>query len=171
MQTSVHDQGPHPHRHAAVRFWLFGEISPRDLQLVAPQLVLVVDLVGSQQHFPPGLGWGGIAQTAQSSSFSRAWRPARLAGGGSSCAPQRLPALPPSRRAKCSQKTRNEPAAAELWPTNSLLRRKLSAHPDHHCVSSEDVQGTEVYGAGGKNIGEIDHLISTRCQVAWPMPS
>ena len=29
----------------------------------------------------------------------------------------------------------------------------------HQCISSEDIQGTEVYGAGGKNIGEIDHLI------------
>jgi sporulation protein YlmC with PRC-barrel domain len=32
-------------------------------------------------------------------------------------------------------------------------------HPDHECISSEDVQGTEVYGPAGKHIGEIDHLI------------
>jgi hypothetical protein len=36
---------------------------------------------------------------------------------------------------------------------------RSTAHPDHQCISSEDIQGTEVYGAGGKNIGEIDHLI------------
>jgi sporulation protein YlmC with PRC-barrel domain len=32
-------------------------------------------------------------------------------------------------------------------------------HPAHHLISSEDVQGTEVYGPDGKNIGKIDHLI------------
>ena len=36
---------------------------------------------------------------------------------------------------------------------------RATAHPDRQCISSEDIQGTEVYGAGGKNIGEIDHLI------------
>jgi sporulation protein YlmC with PRC-barrel domain len=36
---------------------------------------------------------------------------------------------------------------------------RATAHPDHQCISSEDIQGTEVYGADGKNIGEIDHLI------------
>jgi sporulation protein YlmC with PRC-barrel domain len=36
---------------------------------------------------------------------------------------------------------------------------RSTAHPDHQCISSEDIQGTEVYGTGGKNIGEIDHLI------------
>jgi hypothetical protein len=36
---------------------------------------------------------------------------------------------------------------------------RSTAHPDHQCISSEDIQGTEVCGAGGKNIGEIDHLI------------
>jgi sporulation protein YlmC with PRC-barrel domain len=34
-----------------------------------------------------------------------------------------------------------------------------TAHPNHQCVSSEDIHGTEVYGADGKNVGEIDHLI------------
>jgi sporulation protein YlmC with PRC-barrel domain len=29
----------------------------------------------------------------------------------------------------------------------------------HQCVSSNDVQGTEVYGADGAHIGEIDHLV------------
>jgi sporulation protein YlmC with PRC-barrel domain len=32
-------------------------------------------------------------------------------------------------------------------------------HPNHRLISSEDVEGTEVYDASGKNIGEIDHLI------------
>src|SRR6476660_2134756 len=36
---------------------------------------------------------------------------------------------------------------------------RASAHPDHRCISSEDIQGTQVYGADRKNIGEIDHLI------------
>src|SRR5438105_14957411 len=36
---------------------------------------------------------------------------------------------------------------------------RATAHPDHQCISSEDVQGTKVYGRDGKNIGEIDHLI------------
>jgi hypothetical protein len=36
---------------------------------------------------------------------------------------------------------------------------RASAHPDHRCISSEDIHGTQVYGADRKNIGEIDHLI------------
>jgi sporulation protein YlmC with PRC-barrel domain len=36
---------------------------------------------------------------------------------------------------------------------------RATAHPNHNFISSEDVQGTEVYGPGGKKVGEIDHLI------------
>ena len=36
---------------------------------------------------------------------------------------------------------------------------QATAHPDHRLISSEDVQGTEVYGIGDKAIGEIDHLL------------
>jgi sporulation protein YlmC with PRC-barrel domain len=36
---------------------------------------------------------------------------------------------------------------------------RATAHPNHRCISSNDVQGTEVYGADGKHIGEVDHLI------------
>jgi sporulation protein YlmC with PRC-barrel domain len=59
---------------------------------------------------------------------------------------------------------RNDPVAAELSRQNSLVKgdetmARATAHPDHQCISSEDIQGTEVYGADGKNIGEIDHLI------------
>ena len=36
---------------------------------------------------------------------------------------------------------------------------KATAHPDHRVISSEDVQGTTVYGAGDKAVGEIDHLL------------
>jgi hypothetical protein len=36
---------------------------------------------------------------------------------------------------------------------------RATAHPDHRCISSEDIHGTTVYGAVGSNIGEIDHLI------------
>ena len=33
-------------------------------------------------------------------------------------------------------------------------------HPNHQLISSEDVEGTEVYDPSGKNIGEVDHLMS-----------
>ena len=36
---------------------------------------------------------------------------------------------------------------------------RSTVHPNHHLISSEDVEGTEVYGLDGKNIGEIDHLM------------
>ena len=36
---------------------------------------------------------------------------------------------------------------------------RATAHPDHQCISSEDIHGTEVYGADEKHLGEIDHLI------------
>jgi hypothetical protein len=37
---------------------------------------------------------------------------------------------------------------------------KATAHPDHRLISSEDVEGTNVYGlAGDTAIGEIDHLL------------
>ena len=36
---------------------------------------------------------------------------------------------------------------------------KATAHPDHRLISSEDVQDTDVYGAGDKSIGQIDHLL------------
>jgi sporulation protein YlmC with PRC-barrel domain len=34
-----------------------------------------------------------------------------------------------------------------------------TAHPNHALISSEDVQGTEVYDLSGNHIGEIDHLM------------
>jgi sporulation protein YlmC with PRC-barrel domain len=36
---------------------------------------------------------------------------------------------------------------------------RATAHPDHHLVSSEDVEGTNVYSVDGKKIGAIDHLM------------
>jgi PRC-barrel domain len=36
---------------------------------------------------------------------------------------------------------------------------KATAHPDRRLISSEDVEGTEVYGAGDEVVGEIDHLL------------
>jgi hypothetical protein len=36
---------------------------------------------------------------------------------------------------------------------------KATAHPDRRLISSEDVEGTEVYGMGDEVIGEIDHLL------------
>jgi hypothetical protein len=32
-------------------------------------------------------------------------------------------------------------------------------HPNHNLISSEDVEGTEVYDGAGTNIGEVDHLM------------
>ena len=37
---------------------------------------------------------------------------------------------------------------------------KATVHPDRRLISSEDVQGTNVYGIGDDVIGEIDHLLS-----------
>ncbi len=34
-----------------------------------------------------------------------------------------------------------------------------TVHPDHLLISSEDVEGTNVYGMKGEKIGEIDHLM------------
>ena len=36
---------------------------------------------------------------------------------------------------------------------------QATAHPNHQLISSEDVEGTEVYDAGGTHVGEIDHLM------------
>ena len=36
---------------------------------------------------------------------------------------------------------------------------KATAHPDRRLISSEDVEGTEVYGFGDEVVGEIDHLL------------
>ncbi len=36
---------------------------------------------------------------------------------------------------------------------------RATAHPDHRLISSEDVHGTDVLGAGDDVIGEIDHLL------------
>jgi hypothetical protein len=36
---------------------------------------------------------------------------------------------------------------------------KSTVHPDRSMISSEDVEGTEVYGTGDENVGEIDHLM------------
>jgi sporulation protein YlmC with PRC-barrel domain len=36
---------------------------------------------------------------------------------------------------------------------------KATVHPNHQLISSEDVEGTNVYGIDGKKIGEVDHLL------------
>ena len=36
---------------------------------------------------------------------------------------------------------------------------KATTHPNHQLISSEDVEGTEVYGPDSKNMGQIDHLM------------
>lgn len=35
----------------------------------------------------------------------------------------------------------------------------VTQHPNHQLISSEDVNGTEVYDPAGKHIGEVDHLM------------
>jgi sporulation protein YlmC with PRC-barrel domain len=35
----------------------------------------------------------------------------------------------------------------------------VTQHPNHQLISSEDVEGTEVYDMAGKHIGEVDHLM------------
>src|SRR5262245_3157556 len=62
---------------------------------------------------------------------------ARRLGAEHRC-PARIPSPPPSKEDKMGRAT---------------------AHPDHQCISSNDVQGTEVYGADRKHIGEVDHMI------------
>jgi hypothetical protein len=34
-----------------------------------------------------------------------------------------------------------------------------TVHPNHQLISSEDVEGTNVYGPGDSKVGEIDHLM------------
>ncbi len=34
-----------------------------------------------------------------------------------------------------------------------------TVHPNHQLISSEDVEGTVVYGLGREKVGEIDHLM------------
>jgi hypothetical protein len=36
---------------------------------------------------------------------------------------------------------------------------KATTHPNHQLISSEDVEGTEVYVPNRENIGQIDHLM------------
>src|SRR4051794_9950093 len=50
---------------------------------------------------------------------------------------------------------------------------KGTAHPNHNFISSEDIQGTEVYGLGNNKIGEIDHMIidKTSGRVAYAVMS
>ena len=43
--------------------------------------------------------------------------------------------------------------------TQEVPTAKATAHPDRRLISSEDVEGTEVYGSGDEVIGEIDHLL------------
>jgi sporulation protein YlmC with PRC-barrel domain len=40
-----------------------------------------------------------------------------------------------------------------------VLMARATAHPNHQLISSEDVEGTDVYGVDGKKVGEIDHLM------------
>jgi hypothetical protein len=35
----------------------------------------------------------------------------------------------------------------------------VTAHPNRQLISSEDVEGTKVYGTGDKHIGQVDHLM------------
>jgi hypothetical protein len=35
----------------------------------------------------------------------------------------------------------------------------VTTHPNRRLISSEDVQGTTVYGSGDKHVGQVDHLM------------
>jgi hypothetical protein len=48
---------------------------------------------------------------------------------------------------------------------------KATAHPNRNFISSEDVQGTQVYGAGDAAIGEIDHLLIDKISGGWSTQS
>ena len=39
------------------------------------------------------------------------------------------------------------------------IMAQATAHPDRRLISSEDVQGTDVYGIGDEAIDEIDYLL------------
>jgi hypothetical protein len=39
------------------------------------------------------------------------------------------------------------------------MMAQATVHPNHSLISSEDVEGTNVYGPGGDAVGEIDHLM------------
>ena len=43
--------------------------------------------------------------------------------------------------------------------TSEKIMARATAHPDRRLISSEDVQGTDVYGIGDEAIGQIDHLL------------
>jgi hypothetical protein len=65
---------------------------------------------------------------------------------------------------KCGPERQERPRSGRVESTKPTSEgdeamARATAHPDHQCISSEDIHGTEVYGADGKNIGEIDHLI------------
>jgi hypothetical protein len=68
-----------------------------------------------------------------------------------------------SHNACVSNPTKEHPRRDGIEKAKAIPRRnamaRATAHPDHQCISSEDVQGTTVYSPDGKNIGEIDHLI------------
>ena len=67
---------------------------------------------------------------------------------------------------------RNPSRAKRFRPVDARLPHgRATAHPDHRCISSEDVNGTEVYGQDGKDIGEIDHLIIDKARAASRMQS
>src|SRR5262245_20312144 len=60
------------------------------------------------------------------------------------------------------ERTRRESPARPYLSSNPQRTRTMAsatAHPNHQLISSEDVEGTNVYDMKGKNIGEIDHLM------------
>ena len=50
---------------------------------------------------------------------------------------------------------------------------KATTHPDRTLISSEDVEGTEVYGPSENHIGEVDHLMIDKVsgQIAYAVMS
>jgi hypothetical protein len=76
---------------------------------------------------------------------------------------ERATKLHNGRASKSGESVEEHPQRDRIERANAIPRRnamaRATAHPDHRCISSEDIHGTTVYGADGSNIGEIDHLI------------
>jgi sporulation protein YlmC with PRC-barrel domain len=48
---------------------------------------------------------------------------------------------------------------ARIQKSQEVTMASATAHPNHQLISSEDVEGTNVYDMKGTKIGEIDHLM------------
>src|SRR5262245_46180493 len=68
------------------------------------------------------------------------------------CEPKKVPVRPGTCRTR-STFTSKPRESMEVSMANATV------HPDHQLISSEDVEGKNVYGTDSRKIGEIDHLL------------